>query len=107
MSSDESSVPHRAASHQSAVGHTTGTPGFEEIRFYRGSRWVSLIARLRSNNRSGDGFGQYRSHHSQVQSPAHLGTGHDFALFYSRLDGIVVWLGFLNRRFQSFCKLVR
>jgi hypothetical protein len=80
MSSDESSVPHRAASHQSAVGHTTGTPGFEEIRFYRGSRWVSLIGDSVATTRSGDGFGQYRSRYSQVKSPAHLGTGHGFAL---------------------------
>ncbi len=36
VSSEESSVPPMATSPQSAVGHTTGTPGGEEIRFYAG-----------------------------------------------------------------------
>ena len=50
VSSEESSVPHMAASPQSAVGHTTGTPGVEEIRFYGGWRAVLLIRRLSNNN---------------------------------------------------------
>jgi hypothetical protein len=33
VSSEESSVPHMAASPLSAMGHTTGTPGVRELRF--------------------------------------------------------------------------